>query len=219
MEWRSSDGVEWLQADLPGSTAVFSTRSAGSAKESRLPLATALGISAESIVTGRQVHGAELAFHDTPTAEIPEVDGHVIARPGPICLVYTADCLPVALAGPGGVAMLHCGWRGLAAGIVARGAVAVDATHAAIGPGIGPCCYEVGEDVLGEFARLGAGMAADRMLDLPQVARLLLRKAGVGEIESASLCTCCEAERFFSHRRDGGPGRQAGLAWLEAGKG
>ena len=147
---------------------------------------------------------------------MPEVDGHVTAEPGLALLVFVADCLPVALAGPGGVAMLHCGWRGLAAGIVARGAEAVGATHAAIGPGIGPCCYEVGDEVLGAFAGLGDGVAAGRMLDLAEVARRLLREAGVEQVESAGLCTSCEAELFFSHRRDAGrTGRQAGLAWLD----
>jgi len=116
--------------------------------------------------------------------------------------------------GPGGAAILHCGWRGLAAGIVASGVEAVGATDAAIGPGIGPCCYEVGDEVLDAFAGLGDGIASGRMLDLPEVARRLLREAGVEQVESAGLCTSCEAELFFSHRRDGGPGRQAGLIWL-----
>ena len=215
MEWREADGVEWLEADLPGARTIFSTRSGGSAKESLLPLAGALGISPERIVSARQVHGAELAFHDPAAATPAEADGHVLAEPGPVALVYAADCLPLALSGSGGVALLHCGWRGLAAGIVARGAAAVDATHAAIGPGIGPCCFEVGGDVLDAFAGLGAGIESGRMLDLPEAARRLLREAGVEEIESAGLCTCCEEELFFSHRRDGGPGRQAGLAWIE----
>jgi YfiH family protein len=216
MRWNEKDGIRWLEADLPRSKAVFSTRSAGSMKESHALLATALGIPADRIVSGRQVHGAALAFHDTPMTENPEVDGHVIREAGPIGLVYTADCLPVALAGPGGVAMLHCGWRGLAAGIVARGAEAVDATHAAIGPGIGACCYEVGDELLAAFAGLGEGIAVGRMLDLAEVARRLLREAGVERIEIAGLCTSCEEDRFFSHRRDAGrSGRQAGLVWLD----
>lgn len=215
MRWNEVGGARWLEADLPDSKAVFSTRSSGSAKDSHVPLATALGIPADRIVSGRQVHGTELAFHDGPATGNPEVDGHVLTEPGLIALVYAADCLPVALAGPGGVAMLHCGRRGLAAGIVGRGAAAVDATHAAIGPGVGPCCYEVGDDVLAAFAGLGGGVASGRMLDLPEVARRLLREAGVEEIESADLCTCCEEELFFSHRRDAGPGRQAGLVWIE----
>src|SRR5262245_24728842 len=218
MEWRQRYGVEWLEAPLPGARAVFSTRSAGSVKESLLPLSGALGIAPDRIVSGRQVHGVELALHDDAGDGEPEVDGHVLTAPGSVALVFAADCLPVALAGPGGVAMLHCGWRGLAAGIVERGASAVAATDAAIGPGIGACCYEVGEEVLGAFAGLGEGVAAGRMLDLPEVARRLLLAAGVERIESAGLCTRCEAERFFSHRREAGrSGRQAGLVWIEAG--
>lgn len=248
MQWRESDGVRWLEAELPGARAAFSTRlggigegsfeslnlgvltddETGAVVENRRRLAVALGLRAERIAIGRQVHGAELAIHAVPQepspfaepggSETPEVDGHVIADPGLAALVFVADCLPVAMAGPGGVAMLHCGWRGLAAGIVARGAEAVGATHAAIGPGIGPCCYEVGEEVLGAFAGLGEGVASGRMLDLAEVARRLLRDAGVEEVESAGLCTSCEGELFFSHRRDAGrTGRQAGLVWLDGG--
>jgi YfiH family protein len=215
MRWNERDRIRWLEAGLPNSKAVFSTRSAGSIKESHVPLATALGISPSRIASGRQVHGAELAFHGGAVHDAGDVDGHVISEPGSVGLVYTADCLPIAVAGPGGVAILHCGWRGLAAGIVARGAEAVGATHAAIGPGIGPCCYEVGDEVLDAFAGLGAGVARGRMLDLPEVARRLLRESGVGEVESAGLCTSCEEELFFSHRRDAATGRQAGLAWLD----
>ena len=113
--------------------------------------------------------------------------------------------------------MVHAGWRGLAGGIVAAAAEAVEASTAAIGPGIGPCCYEVGQEVLYAFADLGEGIAAERMLDLPEVARLLLARSGVRHFESAGLCTSCEAELFFSHRRDHGrTGRQAGIAWIES---
>jgi len=217
MERREQNGIEWLQADLPGGGVAFSTRSAGSLKQSHAAFAGALGIDPARIAIARQVHGDRLVFHEGPPGEPAEVDGHVLAAPGAAALVFTADCLPVAVAGPGGVAMLHCGWRGLAAGILARGCEAVGATQAAIGPGIGPCCYEVGDDVLGAFAGLGDGIADGRMLDLSEVARRLLARAGVEAVESAGLCTRCDPERFFSHRRDGGPGRQGGLAWTEAG--
>jgi YfiH family protein len=127
-----------------------------------------------------------------------------------------ADCLPVALAGPGGVAMLHCGWRGLAAGIIERGVGEVAAAAAAVGPGIGPCHYEVGDEVLERFAPLGDEIADGRMLSLRELARRLLAQAGVEQVEVSELCTSCEPELFYSHRRDDGDtGRQAGLAWMD----
>lgn len=221
MEWREARGVEWLEASLPGARAAFSTRSAGSVKESHLPLADALGLPPGRIATARQVHSTELVFHDGGApAEPTEADGHVLTEPGVAALVFAADCLPVAVAGPGGTAMLHCGRRGLAAGIVARGVAAVGAADAAIGPGIGPCCYEVGEEVLAAFAPLGEGVATGRMLDLAEVARRLLLEAGVERVEAAGLCTSCSGDRFFSYRREGeAAGRQAGVAWLTPGEG
>ena len=192
MEWREAGGKRWLEAHLPGATAAFTTRGFGSAKESLEPLA-ALGIDPSRIVSARQVHGAELAFHDRGDVS-EEADGHVIETPGRIGLVFGADCLPIAVAGPGGAAILHGGRRGLEQEIAAFGAVTVGATAAAIGPGIGPCCYEV---------------------DLWREAQRQLREAGVQRVESADLCTCCETELFFSHRRDGDPERQAGLVWLD----
>ncbi len=201
-------------------------------RENRQRLAAALGFGPKQVAFARQVHGSRLIEHhpsefrgsfDTasvqkePRNELPEADGHILREPGPAALVFTADCLPVAVAGPKGMAMLHAGWRGLAGGILAAGVDAVEATSAAIGPGIGPCCYEVGEEVLDAFSGLGEGVADGRMLDLPEVARRLLAAAGVERVESAGLCTSCEAELFFSHRRDEGrTGRQGGIAWIEA---
>jgi len=247
MEWRNNEGVPWLEAELgPGARVAFGTRLGGVSEppfdglnlgmltddapvaviENRVRLAQALGLDPERIPIGLQVHGGELAFHQEPQqpspfahpgSDLPEVDGHVVTGPGLAPLVFTADCLPVALSGPGGVAMLHCGWRGLAAGIIAKGAEAIGATDAAVGPGIGPCCYEVGDEVLGAFSGLGAGIAEGPMLDLSEVAVRLLAEAGVGKVAVAGLCTSCEVDLFFSHRRDvGRTGRQGSLAWIEA---
>ncbi len=192
MEWRESGGMRWLEAELPRAAAAFTTRTFGSAKEGFAPLA-ALGIDPAAIVSARQVHGTDLAFHDR--GEVPaEADGHVIARAGTVGLVFGADCLPIAVAGPQAVAILHCGRRGLEQDLALRGAAAVGATAAAIGPGIGPCCYEV---------------------DLWREARRQLGKAGVEAVDSADLCTCCAPDLFFSHRRNGDLGRQAGLVWLD----
>jgi purine-nucleoside/S-methyl-5'-thioadenosine phosphorylase / adenosine deaminase len=244
MEWRERDGVRWLEADLPGARTAFSTRIGGVSEtpydllnvavlagddpeavhENRRRLAAALERDPTGVVMGRQVHGAELREHRmrqqprvyADVVRSPEeVDAHATPNPELTPLVMVADCLPVAVAGPQGVAMAHCGWRGLAGGIVAEAAEAVDATAAAVGPGIGPCCYEVGEEVLAEFDDLEE-VADGRMLDLTAVTRALLTRAGVTEVESADLCTSCNAELFYSHRRDGErTGRQAGLVWLE----
>jgi YfiH family protein len=193
--------------------------------ENRGRLAAALGFEPGQVVFARQVHGTRLIDHRSRGSFVasgerkeprntPEADGHVVSSPEIALLVFVADCLPVALAGPGGVAMVHAGWRGLAGGILAAAAEAVEADAAAIGPGIGPCCYEVGDEVLSAFAGLGEGVAEGRMLDLPEAARRSLANAGVGEVESAGLCASCEEELFFSHRREGGrTGRQAGVAW------
>jgi YfiH family protein len=174
---------------------------------------------------GLQVHGSEVLAHRAPQepspyaspgSPLPEVDGNATSIPGLAPLVLVADCLPVALAGPGGVAMLHCGWRGLAAEIAARGAEMIAAESAAIGPGIGPCCYPVAPEVLARFDGLGEEVAEGPMLDLAEVVRRQLRVAGVKRIESTGLCTSCEPQLFFSHRRDGErSGRQGGLVWLE----
>ncbi len=244
MEWREREGVRWLEAELPKARAAFSTRVGGVSaspyealnvailtgderdrvRENRHRLASVLGRAPEGVVMGRQVHGAEVRRHEgaqkprvyADVVRSPdEVDGHWTTNPDLTPLVITADCLPVALVGPGGVAMAHCGWRGLAGGILAEAAGAVDADAAAIGPGIGPCCYEVGEEVLAEFADLD-GVAAGRMLDLTAVATALLERAGVTTIQSSGLCTSCNAELFYSHRRDGErTGRQAGLVWMD----
>jgi YfiH family protein len=261
MEWCEAAGARWLQATMPRAIAAFSTRIGGVSEppfdglnlgvftdderdavvKNRHRLAAALGFSAERVAIGRQVHGAEMVTHGgpqtpSPFAEpgspIPEVDGHVTADPDLALLVFVADCVPVALSGPGGVSMLHCGWRGLAssgrtslrtaerattAGLVAKAVAAIGATDAAIGPSIGPCCYEVGQEVLDAFAGLGGGVVSGRMLDLPGVAERLLLEAGVERVETAGLCTSCEPELFFSHRRDAGrTGRQAGLVWRDA---
>jgi YfiH family protein len=245
MEWRERDGVRWLEADLPGARAAFSTRLGGVSegpykalnvavktadqpdrvRENRHRLAAALGRNPADVVMGRQVHGTELRWHDrrqeprvfADVVKSPEeADAQATPEPGLAPLVMVADCLPIALSGPGGVAMVHGGWRGLAGGIVEGATERVRAEAAAIGPGIGPCCYEVGEEVLAEFADL-EGVAVGRMLDLTAVTTRLLERAGVEEIHASGLCTSCNPELLFSHRRDGErTGRQAGLVWKQA---
>ena len=243
MDWRGDNGLQWLEAELPGAQAAFTTRQGGvsaapydslnlailtgdernAVRDNRHRVAAALGLDPGEVLIGRQVHGGDVAVHDRapdpnafadPGPALPEVDGQATSRARLAPLVMVADCLPVALAGRRGVAMVHCGWRGLVAGIVERGAVAVEATAAAIGPGIGPCCYEVGDEVLAAFEDLGEGVSDGRMLDLREVTRRVLEREGLGSIEVSELCTRCRPELFYSHRRDGPrTGRQAGLVW------
>lgn len=177
-------------------------------------LAEAAGVDPESVAMGWQVHGTDLQEWDEwPGAgELKRVDGHVTARDDLALLVLVADCLPVALAGRDRIAMVHCGWRGLADGILESAIEHFDEPPAAaVGPGIGRCCFEVGDEVRERF---DARFADGRMLDLRAVADDRLRTAGVEQVEHVDLCTSCRPDLFFSHRRDGGvTGRQAGLVW------
>jgi YfiH family protein len=150
-----------------------------------------------------------------PGSDYVDADGQATALEGVAPIVLVADCLPIAIAGEGAVAMVHAGWRGLAEGVVDAGVAAIreltpsGPLSAAVGPGAGPCCYEVDDALRGRFAGFGKG----RNLDLKAIAREQLAAAGVGAVEDLGLCTICD-ERFFSHRRDGGiTGRQAGVVW------
>jgi YfiH family protein len=232
-----------IRVDLPGASVAFSTREGGvssgpyeslnlgilteddpqNVASNRARLAETLAIDPESVAMGWQVHGNEILEWTAPPenggfahigADLPKVDGHTTRLIGVPLMVLVADCLPVALVSPERVTMLHCGWRGLAAGIIERALEQFpEPPHAVLGPAIGPCCYEVGEDVLTEFSDL-PGVADDRMLSLHLVAQSKLVAAGVTRFDSFPYCTRCEPERFFSHRRDDGvTGRQAGLVW------
>jgi polyphenol oxidase len=196
--------------------------------ENRRRACASAGADAESATMARQVHGARVTQARptgvvTPGADYEPCDGLWSDRPGQAMLLVTADCLPVALARAGGrpaVAVLHVGWRGLLAGVVANGVAALGggetALAAAIGPGIGPCCYEVGEEVAGPFReRFGPDVLRRRNLHLPLAAERALAAAGVAQVERSDRCTACEPDVFFSHRRDRGhTGRQGIVAAL-----
>jgi hypothetical protein len=220
-----------IEVDLPGARAFFSTRRGGVSggpyeslnlgiltdddqrlvAENRRRVLAAAGV--ERVAYGRQVHGTRLVEWDGPSGQpLEEADAHATAAGRLGLLVLVADCLPVALAARGRVAMLHCGWRGLAGGIVERALATFDQPPAAaLGPCIGRCCYEVGPEVLEAFADLD-GVADGRMLDLRAAAEAKLRAGGVTAVEHVDLCTSCRPDLFFSHRRDDGvTGRQCGI--------
>jgi YfiH family protein len=146
-----------------------------------------------------------------------EADGHATALRGVGALVMVADCLPVALGCESAVAMVHAGWRGLAAGVLEQGVLALgelageEPIEAIVGPGAGVCCYEVGAEVHEAF---GGVCRADGHIDLRAIAHERLASAGVGNVRDVEACTICDP-RFFSYRREGArAGRQGGVAWL-----
>ena len=178
--------------------------------ENRRLLCAAIEADAERVALNRQIHST-LVHRATPGARGEPGDGLWTDEPGQPILAMSADCLPIALVRAEGdapaVAVLHVGWRGLLAGIVGVGAQTLGGRlQAAIGPAIGPCCYEVGEDVAEPFvAAVGREVVRGRKLDLWRAAELALNAAGVNEILRTDLCTFCNPELFFSHRRTGKP--------------
>jgi YfiH family protein len=192
--------------------------------ENRLRLCAALDVDAESATMAWQVHGADVTEAEprgiVKRTVFQRCDGLWTEREGQALILLTADCLPIVLAranGTPGLAVLHVGWKGLLGGIVAAGVGALgDGARlaAAIGPGIGPCCYEVGEEVAAPYRkRFGADVVSGRNLDLAAAAERALRAAGVESVHRTGRCTACEPELFFSHRRDRGlTGRQGVVA-------
>lgn len=193
--------------------------------ENRSRLAEEVGVDPERARMGWQQHGTEVRRATpegilTPGTRHEPCDGWWSDEPGQAMVVLTADCLPVVLARANGarpaLAVLHVGWKGLLGGIVRNGVDALGGGRlaAAIGPGIGPCCYEVGPEVAGPYVeRFGPEVEVDGRLDLWRSAELALEEAGVDEIERTDLCSFCHPELFFSHRRDrGDTGRQGVIA-------
>jgi hypothetical protein len=231
---------ERLFVDLPGARAAFTTRHGGvsggpyrslnlgrltdddpaAVTRNRELLSSRLGMPLAMI---RQVHGSDvrrILEPLEPGAALEEVDGQATSERGVAPIVLTADCLPIALAGEGAAAILHAGWRGLAAGIVEQGVRAVSELgargplEAVIGPGAGPCCYQVGDEVHARFASYGPGVRRGQNLDVKAIARAQLERCGVRAVTDVERCTICDQD-FFSHRRDHGTtGRQAGVVWL-----
>jgi polyphenol oxidase len=194
-------------------------------REARDTLSDELGL--DWLCASRQVHGTFVQRVGAVAGKRGEAvaidaDGHATALAGVGAMVLTADCLPVALASNRAVAMVHAGWRGLAAGVLEEGVRAlrelgVDGPiEAIVGPGAGVCCYEVGPEVHAAFGQDSpdAQYRDGKNIDLRGIARGRLLAAGVARVHDAGACTICD-ERFFSHRREGArAGRQGGIAWL-----
>ncbi|HEX3806267.1 MAG TPA: polyphenol oxidase family protein [Gaiellaceae bacterium] len=211
--------IRWAQ---PGYVVAFTTRHGGVSEGvyESLNLTGGTGDDLERVEENRRIacdvlglEHARLAFNrqvHSPTVHRASKrgehgDGLWSDEPGRPMLAFSADCLPIAVARTDGehrLAVLHAGWRGLAEGVVATGVAALGEgeTAAVIGPAIGPCCYEVGDEVSALF---DADLTIERKLDLWTAAERALRRAGVGVVERVDLCTRCHPELFFSHRRSG----------------
>jgi len=188
-------------------------------EENRRRLCEAVNADPGRLAMNRQVHAATVN-RAVPGERGREGDGLWTDEPGVPMLKLTADCLPIAVARDNGrpaLALLHAGRLGLLAGIVEAGveALGTGALAAAVGPGIGPCCYEVGDDIASSYReRFGAETVRGRNLDLWTVAERVLRDAGVTAVERADVCTACNDE-YFSHRRDAGvTGRQGVIGYV-----
>ena len=198
-----------------------------SVAENRRRLAAAAGLPSQPVWL-RQVHGTTVADLDT-AAGVGPADAAFTRRPGRACAILTADCLPILLAADTGgvVAAAHAGWRGLVGGVIEATVQALGVPPAKLmawlGPAIGPQHFEVGAEVReallkgdsGAEAAFAANARGRFMADLGALAQRRLVALGVGRIYGGGRCTYADAERYFSHRRDGMTGRQATLIWLE----
>jgi polyphenol oxidase len=184
----------------------------------RSRLCAAVGADPTRLAMNRQVHAATVNRAE-PGRRDREGDGLWTDEPGVPMLKVTADCLPIALARTNGrpaLGLLHAGRLGLLGGIVEAGVAALGGSlQAVIGPGIGPCCYEVGSEIRDAYrTRFGTRVLRGRNLDLWTAAEQTLRDAGLSSIERTDLCTACNPSEYFSHRRDGTTGRQGVIGYL-----
>jgi len=181
----------------------------GRVDENRRRVCRALGLDERRLAMNLQVHSAIVNRAQAGVRGRPG-DGLWTDEPATPILALAADCVPIVLARDGGApaaAVVHAGRVGILAGVVDAGVAALGgAVTAAIGPAIGACCYEVGEEIAAPFrARFGAGVVRRGRLDLRAAVERLLRDAGVRSIQHVAACTACERDRFFSYRRDGEP--------------
>ena len=178
----------------------------------------------DSFVSAVQIHSKTVLFTREPLPEHPHLDGFCTDAPGLTLCVKVADCIPILLCdkNAGVIAALHAGWRGTASGIVAKGLekMVEAGAHpenivAAIGAGLGTCCFAVREDFIAEFTALAGENMAQKFIenrggrffaDLKGANVEALTDAGVprGQIDVCPLCTCCDPDLFFSHRASGG---------------
>lgn len=245
----TSEDERWIRPEWPASArvhAVTTTRRGGVSLPpyDSFNLATHVGDNPDAVTANRralvdalslpgepawleQVHGTTVV--DARAADAPpQADASVAFRPGVVCAVQTADCLPVLFCSRTGdrVAAAHAGWRGLVDGMLEATVAAMECEPvglmAWLGPAIGPQAFEVGDEVREAFLARDNGAGAcfvpnargRWMADLYALARRRLARAGIDAVYGGGFCTYTEADRFFSYRRDGRTGRMATLIWI-----
>lgn len=238
----------WIVPDWPAPARVraLSTTRAGGvsvAPYGSLNLGTHVGDDAANVAANRaqvrrivpsepawlnQVHGTAVV-DAASVAGVPDADASVSRTPGAVCVVMTADCLPVLLCDRAGtvVGAAHAGWRGLHGGVIEATVTAMQVAPADViawlGPAIGPTAFEVGDEVRAAFVATDAiadaafkpaGQPGKWLADIYLLARQRLAALGVTAVHGGDSCTVSESRRFFSYRRDGVTGRMASLVWL-----
>lgn len=178
--------------------------------ENRRLLCAELGADSRDLALNYQVHSAAVRLAEAGVRGEHHADALWTDEPEVPIAALAADCVPVALVrreGTPAVAVAHAGRLGILGGVLEAAVQALGGgLAAAIGPAAGPCCYEVGEEVAQPYReRFGASILSGRRLDLWRAAETTLRDAGVGDVHRVDLCTICNPDRFFSHRRDGKP--------------
>lgn len=173
-----------------------------------------------------QMHGCDVS---TDSQLLTQADAAITTEPGKVCVVMTADCLPVLLCDRAGtcVAAVHAGWRGLATGVITRTVAAMPVAREQLmvwlGPAIGPEAFEVGDEVRAEFVSqherfkqaFEPHVAGKWRMDIYQAARIQLNQLGIDAVYGGGFCTYRDAEQFYSYRRDKQTGRMASLIWIQ----
>jgi hypothetical protein len=173
-----------------------------------------------------QIHSNRAVLAVT-TESLQQADASYTAESGLVCVVMTADCLPLLVCAANGseVAAIHAGWRGLLAGVVGNTLTAMQNSDFLVwlGPAIGPDCFEVGAEVRDAFLEKSVAFITafkqqnngKWLADIYQLARIDLAMLGIDKVYGGGFCTVTEYERFYSYRRDKQTGRMATLIWRE----
>ena len=218
VEPRSDAVWTWEDSDR-GLSVVFAGRGIDGNRQEAFERITG---EARPVAWARQIHSARVL--PARGGECGEGDALVGRESGLVLSIVTADCVPVLLAGPTGIAAAHAGWRGIAAGVVGATVAALgdppEECRAWIGPAIGPCCYETGQDVADQVVAAShssivvQGPAGRPHLDLQAAVRCQLQASGIHKIQAVALCTRCEDGNLHSYRRDGRrAGRNHAFIW------